>query len=105
MEMPQSHSLVVLSAERATRLAEDEIEDLIEYFDPDGVLLISDGAARYTVEQMEWELDQFLGPECTVHSLTRADARAEAVDCSLPTNPVQKRLQNWREPPGATRTS
>jgi uncharacterized protein YprB with RNaseH-like and TPR domain len=80
MEMPQSHSLVVLSAERATRLAEDEIEDLIEYFDPDGVLLISDGAARYTVEQMEWELDQFLGPECTVHSLTRADARAEAVD-------------------------
>lgn len=76
MDSPQTHSLVVLSAERATRLSDDELDDLIDYFAPDGVLLISGDAARYTVEQMEWELDQFLGSHCPVHSLTRTDTRA-----------------------------
>ena len=80
MSAPETYSLLVLSAQRVQFLSQAEIEDLYDYFDPDGVLLIRDGAGQHVHAQMGWEVERAIPSDATLYRL--GDQPPE----SVPTN-------------------
>ena len=69
MTSPNTHSLLVLSAHRVEHLSQADIGDLSDYFDPDAVLLIRDGAGQHTLTRMAWEVEEEIPRDRTVYKL------------------------------------
>ena len=71
MTHPQTHSLLVLSAERGQHLSHDQIADLLEYFEPDDALLIRDGVGHHVFSRISWEVEDAIPNGETLYTLDR----------------------------------
>ncbi|MDR9380261.1 MAG: ribonuclease H-like domain-containing protein [Natronomonas sp.] len=76
----ESYAVVVLEASRVNRLDSHEIEDLIDYFHPDGVVLIRGNAPAFTVEQVRYELERVIPDGVGLHAIAESDPRTVTTD-------------------------
>lgn len=70
-----SYAVVILEASRVNRLGSHEIEDLIDYFEPDGAVLIRGDAPAFTVEQVRYELEHVIPDGVELHAIDETDSR------------------------------